>query len=134
MPAAAARWASADPVHRSTNSARAPGAPPRHSRRSSPEFQMAMIDFVGPGGYAAATLGPGGYAPTIVALGPGGKALTASAVGPGGKSLAAWATGVRRRHVRLRRGGWRGEKGILAGGFRRGNGGAVGSPSGGGRR
>src|SRR4051794_11524568 len=85
MPAAAARWASADPVHRSTNSARAPGAPPRHSRRSSPEFQMAMIDFVGPGGYAAATLGPGGYAPTIVALGPGGKALTASAVGPGGK-------------------------------------------------
>src|SRR3954452_23488618 len=55
---------------------------------------MAMIDFVGPGGYAAATLGPGGEAPTILALGPGGKALLALAVGPGGKALAAWATGV----------------------------------------
>src|SRR3954451_7878755 len=41
-----------------------------------------MIDIVGPGGYAAATLGPGG------------KALAALAVGPGGNSLAAWARGA----------------------------------------
>jgi hypothetical protein len=39
-----------------------------------------MIDFVGPGGYAAWTL---------AWVGPGGKALAALTVGPGGKALAA---------------------------------------------